>query len=314
MNDQNDTAVASYKYDYLGRRVSKTVGADTTKYCYSGAQVIAEYDGSDNLLRKFVYGSGIDEPICMIDVADNNAVYYYHFDGLGSVAALSDSSANIVEKYSYDVFGEPVIRDANDQILTTSDYNNPYMFTGREYDSETGDYYYRARYYKPEIGRFLQPDPTGYDDGTNMYTYVHNNPVINLDPYGLLCMLREYRELVFVGGGIPHAGLILGLHEDIDFGPKGKKGTVKSVPGECPFKGGVPWGKVETWVLEITKTGEIKYGHAERPLCCCATCEDVQNCVRKTCQEWNGTAYHLAGRNCWAFVGAAKENCCLKHK
>ena len=72
------------------------------------------------------------------------------FDGLGSVVALSDSSRNIVESYSYDVFGEP---------NRVSDVNNPYFFTGRQYDSETGLYYYRARHYHPQIGRFLQPDP-----------------------------------------------------------------------------------------------------------------------------------------------------------
>jgi YD repeat-containing protein len=85
VNDQNDTAVASYSYDYLGRRMSKTVYGSpdvTTKYCYDGDQVIAEYDGNDNLLRKFIYGPGIDEPICTIDVTDSNAIYYYHIDGL----------------------------------------------------------------------------------------------------------------------------------------------------------------------------------------------------------------------------------------
>jgi len=95
------------RYDYAGRRISKTVGAVTTEYCYDGQQVIAEYDGSDNLLRKFIYGPGVDEPICMIDVANGNAVYYYHFDGLGSVVALSDVNNDIVETYSYDAFGEP---------------------------------------------------------------------------------------------------------------------------------------------------------------------------------------------------------------
>jgi len=85
----------------------------------------------------------------MIDVADSDKVYY-HFDGLGSVIALSDENTDIVERYSYDVFGEP---------NRTSDVNNPYMFTGRRYDDETGLYYYRARYYAYDIGRFLQPDP-----------------------------------------------------------------------------------------------------------------------------------------------------------
>jgi len=76
--------------------------------------------------------------------------FYYCFDDLGTVAALSDVNGVIVERYSYDVFGEP---------NRVSDVNNPYMFTGRRIDPETGLYYYRARYYSPNLGRFLQPDP-----------------------------------------------------------------------------------------------------------------------------------------------------------
>ncbi|NIP27199.1 MAG: hypothetical protein GWN67_28365, partial [Phycisphaerae bacterium] len=156
-NDQNGDPVAVYKYDYRGRRISKTVGGTTTKYCYDDDQVIAEYDGNNNLLRKFVYGPGIDEPICMI--VPGVGTYYYHFDGLGSIIALYNSSGNMVESYSYDVFGDP---------NTTSSLGNPYKFTGRRYDSEAGLYYYRARYYHPAIGRFLQADPIGYEAGMNL--------------------------------------------------------------------------------------------------------------------------------------------------
>ena len=161
-----------------GRRVKKTVYGSpdvVTKYAYDGSQVIAEYeDGS--LVRKFVYGPGIDEPICMIDVANGNAVYYYHFDGLGSVVALSNNSGEVIERYSHDVFGEP---------NRVSDVNNPYLFTGRRFDDETGLYYYRARYYSPEIGRFLQTDPLRYTKGLNLYTYCGNNPINLVDPWGL---------------------------------------------------------------------------------------------------------------------------------
>lgn len=89
VNNTSDRQVASHTYDYRGRRIKKVVygSPDTTKYCYDCDQVIAEYeyDGSNNLLRKFIYGPGIDEPIYMIDIVDSNTVYYYHFDGLGSV-------------------------------------------------------------------------------------------------------------------------------------------------------------------------------------------------------------------------------------
>ena len=183
LTDVNDKStgnpVASYSYDYQGRRTSKTVSGVTTKYCYDGAQVIAEYDGSNTLLRKFIYGPGIDKPICMIDIADSNTVYYYHFDGLGSVIALSDVNSVIVERYSYDVFGQP---------SNTSDVNNPYLFTGRRYDDETGLYYYRARYYDYATGRFMQTDPVGYTAGLNLYAYCGNNPGNFVDPLGLFLL------------------------------------------------------------------------------------------------------------------------------
>jgi len=174
-------------------KASKTVAGVTTKYVYDGDQVIAEYEYDDVnqvdvLVRKFVYGPGIDEPICMVDITREGAIYYYHYDGLGSVVALS--AGDIVERYTYDVFGEPTIYDANDTVISESSVGNPYMFTGRRFDAETGLYYYRARYYEPKLGRFLQPDPIGYYGGLNLYTYCLNDPINWLDPFGL-CRKRD---------------------------------------------------------------------------------------------------------------------------
>ncbi|MBN1186228.1 MAG: RHS repeat-associated core domain-containing protein [Bacteroidales bacterium] len=179
----------------MDRRISKTTAAGTTEYVYDGPQVIAEYEDGV-LARKFIYGPGIDEPIAMIAVDGGMETwYFYHYDGLGSVIALSNSSGTIVEAYAYDVFGTPTIsvgagsdgiwRTGDDTTDTISNIGNPYLFTGRRWDADTGLYYYRARMYSPALGRFLQPDPIGYADGMNLYAYCGNNPLNFIDPLGL---------------------------------------------------------------------------------------------------------------------------------
>jgi YD repeat-containing protein len=103
---ENGSTVAAYKYDYAGRRVRKIVYGEpnvVTGYLYDGDQVIGEYDVNGTtytLLRKFYYGPGIDEPICMErTIAGGGAgLFYYHYDGLGSVVVVSDAGAKIVEK------------------------------------------------------------------------------------------------------------------------------------------------------------------------------------------------------------------------
>jgi len=112
-----------------------------------------------------------------IEVADSNAVYYYHFDALGSVVALSDSSGDTVQTYEYSVYGQVAVEDIN--------HPNPYMFAGRRFDVEIGLYYNRARYYNPFTGRFLQTDPIGCGAGMNMYAYCRNNSLNYRDPSGL---------------------------------------------------------------------------------------------------------------------------------
>jgi|GEM_PF-441215 len=197
---------ASYAYDALGRRIKKDVNNAGTSYLYDKNNIIAEYDSSGNLLRKYVYSDNIDEPITMIS---GSSSYFYNRDGMGSITEMTDSDGNVVEKYAYDAWGKTVIKKADDNILTKSAIGNRFMFTGREFDSETGLYFYRNRYYSPKMGRFLQEDLIGYYDGMNLYQYVHNNPLNFIDPFGLFNILIGVGGSASAGGGAEGSGGIV---------------------------------------------------------------------------------------------------------
>jgi RHS repeat-associated protein len=102
---------------------------------------------------------------------------YYEQDALSSVTSLSNLAGTLANTYSYDSFGK----------LTASmgTLTNPFQYTGRDNDLETGLYYYRARYYDYSSGRFLSEDPLSIRDHLNMYAYVRNNPLNFDDPFGL---------------------------------------------------------------------------------------------------------------------------------
>jgi RHS repeat-associated protein len=168
------STTVTFGYDALGRRIEKsnTLAGETTTYVYDGPQIIAEYDVSDTLTAKYVYGAGIDEPVLMLTGTDS---FFYHLDGLGSVTDLTDPAAAVVETYLYDTFGK---------VSTPSFVGNRFSFTGREYDAELGLYFYRARYYAPLIGRFLQRDPQAHSENVCLYGYCLNNPLKWVDPFG----------------------------------------------------------------------------------------------------------------------------------
>jgi RHS repeat-associated protein len=171
----------SYGYDVLGRRTSKTVNGVTTNYVYSGQNLIEERDGSGSVLKKYLYAGGLDHPVQVVSYGN---AYYFTQDVLGNVMALTNASGAVAESYTYDVFGKPTIKDGSGTVLSAA--MTPFLFTGREYDTETGLYHYRARAYHPELGRFLQNDPIDFRGGdTNTYRYVSNNPINFVDPTGL---------------------------------------------------------------------------------------------------------------------------------
>jgi RHS repeat-associated protein len=175
--------VASYKYDAFSRRIVKQAGGETVLYVHFGKRVLEERNTFSQLLRQYVYGNGIDEVLQLRNASNQD--YFYHSNSLGSVSAMTDASGEVIERYRYNAYGETQVLAANGiDSLSASQIGNSYGFTGRRLDKETGFYYYRARYYSPESGRFIQRDPLGYSDGMGVYTYVGNNPINYIDPLG----------------------------------------------------------------------------------------------------------------------------------
>jgi len=167
--------IARYTYDVLGRRMSKEVNGVVTQFRYDGQDLILEMNSTDSITAHYTFGPGPDNPLMM---NRDSVCYYYVKDGLGSVTMLTDSNVNVVKEYQYSAFGEKLLETGINII-------NPFMYTSREYDTETGNYYYRARYYNANSGRFLGEDPNGITAGdANFYRYALGNPTNYNDPTG----------------------------------------------------------------------------------------------------------------------------------
>ena len=138
----------TFKYDPFGRRIQKNLAGATTNYLYDGANSLAEVDVAGVVFATYAQGEGLDEPLVELS---GGAAGYYNLDGLGSVTSLSTSTSAVMKTYSYDSFGNVA--------ASTGGLANPFQYTGRDYDLETGLRYYRARYYDSHTGRFLREDP-----------------------------------------------------------------------------------------------------------------------------------------------------------
>ena len=165
----------TFKYDPFGRRIYKSSSSGASIYAYDGDNLIEETNASGGVVARYTQDLNIDEPLSMLR---SGATSYYSADGLGSITSLANSSGSVANTYTYDSFGN--------LTASTGTLTNPFRYTAREFDTETGLYFYRARYYDPATGRFLIEDPIGFNAGMDFYTYVSNDATDLVDPQGLL--------------------------------------------------------------------------------------------------------------------------------
>jgi RHS repeat-associated protein len=188
--------IYTYTYNDQGIRTSVSNGTTTTEYFLEGSLVLFEKTGNDAIY----YTYDVDGSLLSMNYNDDE--YFYIKNLQGDIIEIVDASGNTVARYRYDAWGNIV--HFWDSGLGIADIN-PYRYRSYRFDTETGLYYFNARYYDSSIGRFISADSINYLDpsneqGLNLYAYGNNNPVMHVDPSGESFLL--ILGAIFLGGTI----------------------------------------------------------------------------------------------------------------
>jgi RHS repeat-associated protein len=239
-------------YDPLNR-LAKTVGSSTTQFLYDGANIVAEYDGSENLLRRYVDGPGTDQPIVWYQGTGTGTRQWMLADPRNSVIAVADVNGNLLNANTYDDYGVPGPSNSG-----------RFQYTGQAWIPEAGVYDYKARTYSPTLGRFMQTDPLGYMGGLNWYAYAQNDPINMLDPNGTFSWSDVTDFFSNVGGFLSGLGADIGSFfgggNPVTFSGSLPDGTLVATAPRCP--GGYSCGDSTTLTSALTTqlTGISDFG------------------------------------------------------
>lgn len=205
--EDDNTLVAGYVYNGLGQRAVKRVDGVNTYFHYDldGKMI---FETTDNLTMasgtEHIYrGKGLH---AQVDV-ETGMIHFYHTNYLGAVHQLTDSGGTMVWEAVYHPYGQATVHAG-------STAQNNWRMPGQYFDAETGLYYNYFRYYDTETGRYLTPDPIGLEGGINPYVYVKNNPLNNIDPYGLSDECSNARSNTYTF--VEKNGDVVTVYNDID--------------------------------------------------------------------------------------------------
>ena len=284
----------TFKYDPYGRRIYKSSLGGTSVFVYDGDNLIEEADSSGAVVTRYAQTENIDEPLAMLR---SGGTTYYNADGLGSITSLANSSGAAAETYTYDSFGK--------LTASSGSLTNPFQYTGRELDSETGLYNYRARYYDASAGRFINEDPIlWFGNDVNFYRYAANRPSMYIDPFGRTVYLC-HRPLNLVGffnflNGYPS----LFSHFWI------KTNSVEAGLGAA--NAGVPGQNAPADSPYATKTAIVNHqGESIAPGASCSEVSDEdEDCVNKQLQIGKPEGrFSLVTNDCKSFANSVLNAC-----
>jgi len=248
----NDDTI-TYSYDSFSRRLSRTSDQISVQYLYQFDTEIAALENNKIVEFKAIHGQFSPYAIEL-----NDKVYTPIRNHRGDITVLLDTQKNAVSTNRYDAFGE---------FSHYGSIQSPWLFSSQRYDTSTKNYHFINREYDSYTGRWLTPDPLGFEDGLNLYAYVHNNPMIYVDPYGLWAedsngywsQAREFGHS-FSRGFVDDASfgltsLTMGEHETPNFNSKAAYYTGSA----CSLGAGLLYGG--TWVKGAAYTGKtLNYG------------------------------------------------------